>query len=68
MSQIACGYDHSISLNTNGVVYSWGDGDGGLLGHGNLFSLFNPTPIVSLPKINAIRCGGLHTMVLDNDN
>lgn len=43
MKYIACGHDHSIGLNHNGMVYSWGLGDGGLLGQGNLDSYYLPT-------------------------
>lgn len=36
VASISCGYEHSIALTTEGDVYSWGHGEGGLLGHGEL--------------------------------
>lgn len=38
IKQVSCGSEHSLALDYQGKVYSWGSGDGGLLGHGNLES------------------------------
>ena len=38
----ACGA-HSLALDARGEVYSWGDGDGGRLGHGDDGPKLEPT-------------------------
>jgi len=35
ISQITCGWSHSVALTLNGKIYSWGNGDHGKLGHGS---------------------------------
>jgi len=35
VSQITCGWSHSVALTSNGRVYTWGNGDHGKLGHGS---------------------------------
>jgi len=35
VKQISCGNEHSVALTEKGIVYSWGQGEGGLLGHGD---------------------------------
>lgn len=43
ITQIAVnsGGKHCLALTNNGQVYSWGEGDDGKLGHGNLRYVFN---------------------------
>jgi len=33
--QISCGFDHTLAVDNKGVVYSWGYGGNGKLGHGS---------------------------------
>ncbi len=33
MLDISCGSQHSLSIDYNGRIYSWGNGQGGRLGH-----------------------------------
>ncbi|XP_033111225.1 E3 ubiquitin-protein ligase HERC2-like [Anneissia japonica] len=54
---------HCLALSSDGLVYSWGNGDGGRLGHGNINSYERPTLITSLPtkqsgrQIVQVVCG-----------
>jgi alpha-tubulin suppressor-like RCC1 family protein len=66
ISQISCGSEHTVALTTYNDLYSWGEGEGGLLGHGELKTEKSPRIIESMKKmdINSVVCGGLHTMVL----
>jgi E3 ubiquitin-protein ligase HERC2 len=34
MTDISCGSSHSLSIDSGGKIYSWGNGQGGRLGHG----------------------------------
>ena len=42
---VAAGRLHSLALSDDGVVYSWGEGDDGRLGHGHVDSCWSPSPI-----------------------
>ena len=35
MVHIAAGCEHSAAINSEGVLFTWGHGDGGRLGHGD---------------------------------
>ncbi|KAA0177032.1 hypothetical protein FNF27_01362 [Cafeteria roenbergensis] len=46
--QVACGPTHTIALvSGDAPVWSWGDGSGGKLGHGDLAGRIEPEPIQS---------------------
>lgn len=66
ITQIACGSEHTIALDRNGLVYTWGNGEGGLLGHGDEESSSTPKIVNSLRSlpIDCIASGGLHSLVL----
>lgn len=69
---IAAGLDHSLSATTDGNVYSWGDGHGGNLGHGDQENQSTPRRIeyFSDNGIKAISvCGGaFHSAVISSSN
>eukprot|EP00966_Prymnesium_polylepis_P114063 2636199-Prymnesium_polylepis.1 len=48
---VAAGGDHSLVLSEDGVVYSFGDGDGGKLGHGNEEGQRTPKVIEALQGV-----------------
>jgi alpha-tubulin suppressor-like RCC1 family protein len=62
--QIACGNIHTVAL-AEGVfpVWSWGDGGGGRLGHGDKTSKISPTPIQALrgEVVTQVACGTWHS-------
>jgi len=35
VQEVSCGSEHTAALTTQGLVYTWGEGEGGLLGHGD---------------------------------
>lgn len=63
--ELACGQYHSMAL-CGKRVYSWGNGDDGRLGHGDLESYLEPTAIASFSEIpvKVIACGGSHSGVI----
>jgi len=69
--EVSCGNEHVVARDRAGWVYSWGNGEGGLLGHGNFDSacepkkmeFFNPAKF----KVEQICCGGLHTLAVTTD-
>lgn len=50
VTQVSCGYEHSVALTEAGELYSWGHGEGGLLGHGELEDQAVPKMIVEFKK------------------
>ena len=67
--QASCGYTHTLLLTIDQQVYSVGDADKGILGHGNLNSVFFPKAIASLKgiKVRHVECGGFHSMALTSE-
>ena len=69
-NKVSCGHEHSIALSPLGQIFSWGQGEGGLLGHGDLLIQASPKIIEGLRNvpIDSICCGGLHTIALAKNN
>ena len=43
--EIACGSGHSAAITSNGELYTWGQGDHGRLGHGDLLNQTKPKQV-----------------------
>mmetsp|Transcript_35801 Transcript_35801/g.55083 ORF Transcript_35801/g.55083 Transcript_35801/m.55083 type:complete len:595 (+) Transcript_35801:211-1995(+) len=48
ISQITCGWSHSVALTNKGRVYTWGNGDHGKLGHGSGRKMSTPQLVEKL--------------------
>jgi len=68
---IRCGYNHTICLTTDGVVYTWGYGKDGSLGHGTTENCEIPKEVDYFKnnniKIDQIECGDYFTLALTDD-
>jgi alpha-tubulin suppressor-like RCC1 family protein len=66
VSAVAAGEYHSLALSTAGEVYSFGQGDYGLLGHSDDVSQLTPLPITGLQGVSVcgVAAGGLHSLVV----
>jgi hypothetical protein len=64
--QISCGDFHSACIDKDEIVYTWGCGGSGRLGHDTELDLPVPTPVETLRSkgIQSIRCFNEHTMAL----
>jgi len=67
IAQVAAGGDHSLLLGVNGVVFTFGSGDFGVLGQGG--TLPSPTPKkisagLGIERVTAISAGFLHSIVV----
>jgi E3 ubiquitin-protein ligase HERC2 len=49
---ISAGCEHSAAISEDGVLYTWGHGDGGRLGHGDSDPLSIPTPVLALKQMH----------------
>ncbi|XP_070173563.1 RCC1 and BTB domain-containing protein 1-like isoform X3 [Littorina saxatilis] len=47
ISQLVCGYAHTLALSDEGVLYSWGANSYGQLGTGNKANMITPTKVTS---------------------
>jgi alpha-tubulin suppressor-like RCC1 family protein len=61
---IGAGDYHSVALNDDGTVWSWGDNGYGQLGDGTTTNRNTPVPVTSLSDVFAVAGGGNHTLAL----
>jgi RCC1 and BTB domain-containing protein len=66
VSQITCGWSHSVALTSNGRVYTWGNGDHGKLGHGSGKKVSTPQMVEKLKDHKVVRVASYneHTATL----
>ena len=65
---IAAGWGHSLALSEEGVVYSWGYGNDGQLGHGSKNNEKFPTLVHHDKSIKKIYAGHSHSGFIDDNN
>lgn len=65
---VSCGRGHTLGLQANGTVYSWGDNTAGQLGTGNLTAQLSPLAVRTLSNNwIQISTGNNHTLALKSD-
>eukprot|EP01038_Epipyxis_sp_PR26KG_P011158 gene11158-14972_t len=66
ITQLSCGQSHCAFVTNEGLVYAWGSGDYGMLGHGNKINCPQPKQIEALSHlfVTNISCGVFHTAVI----
>ena len=64
--QASCGANHAAILTDGGLLYTFGTGDGGKLGHGDTTSYVTPRLVESLASdiVIEVACGYWHTMAI----
>jgi len=62
--QIACGGWHNLLLSSSGQVVSWGAGDYGQLGHGDMWDNPYPKVINDLKGVIALDGGARHSVAI----
>lgn len=63
VTKINCGPFHMCAIS-EGVLYSWGKGIDGQLGHGNTKNMPRPHPVEILGnQVQDVSCGTNHTIV-----
>ncbi|XP_046383743.1 ultraviolet-B receptor UVR8 isoform X2 [Ischnura elegans] len=64
--EVACGFDHCLALTVDGIVYSWGSGRRGQLGHDVLEDEDSPRELEMLSglQVKSISAGGWHSVAL----
>ena len=66
ISQITCGWSHSVALTSEGRVYTWGNSDHGKLGHGSGRKVSVPQLVDKLSDYRVVRVASYneHTATL----
>lgn len=66
--KLSLGYYHAAALSDQGIVYTWGRGINGQLGHGSILNEDSVRPVSALSTsfIQDICCGESHSMALTN--
>lgn len=66
---VAAGSCHSLAVEDEGALWSWGVGKCGVLGHGDQRSLLRPTRIEALAgeRVRAVAAGREHNLALTSD-
>jgi alpha-tubulin suppressor-like RCC1 family protein len=64
---LAAGGGHSVAIQTDGTVWTWGDNDRGQLGHGDTEHLSSPKKVEGITTAVAATCAYHHTVVLLED-
>jgi X-linked retinitis pigmentosa GTPase regulator len=62
--QISCGKAHTCVVTEDGGLFSWGNGDYGALGTGNLLDQYVPIRVKIEGKALNVSCGNRHTGVV----
>jgi alpha-tubulin suppressor-like RCC1 family protein len=65
VKQVAAGFFHSMVLTSEGLVWTWGDGDNGRLGHGNTDHQNVPKRVEGLTNVTDIAAGGDHSLAVE---
>ena len=63
MTQVSCGELHAGFVTDKGMVFTWGGGEHGALGHGNKQNQHAPKQVSALSSLIccSISCGPFHT-------
>ena len=67
--QVACGSFHTLALAESGDIFTWGIGERGQLGHGDLENRKVPTPILELQgrEVGWVAGGEAHSLACSRD-
>ena len=66
---VSAGPGHSLALAADGGVWSWGDGAGGKLGHGDQQNQLLPKKIEAFAgqRVVAVSAGSYHSLAITAD-
>ncbi len=64
---VAAGKKHSLSLKTDGTVWSWGNNGNGQLGDGTVLARTAPVQVSGLSGVVSVVSGDLHSVALKGD-
>ena len=54
-------------MTAEGELFTWGEGEYGRLGHGNVLRCKYPTKVEAIGPVKQVACGEAHTLALSRD-
>jgi alpha-tubulin suppressor-like RCC1 family protein len=66
-SRVACGIQHKLAIRSDGTLWSWGSGDLGVLGLGDLINRYEPTQVGTDSDWVFIKAGWYFSSALKAD-
>ena len=67
VAQVAAGGMHSLIRTQSGDVFSFGDGDCGILGHGDDSDVAAPRRVAALQDVAQVVAGDIHSLAVTRD-
>ena len=66
---VSCGFNYTYCVNSEGLCYSWGCGNHGVLGHGDLNDRLSPTLVDGLKEevVRHVDCGFSHATLVSSN-
>lgn len=65
ITQIACGYLHNVAVTKEGLVFTWGWGSSGQLGHADRKYQLVPRIVQGVSDIVSVSAGSKHTLCIN---
>ena len=66
--QVACGYNHTAAIKTDGTLWGWGYNNAGQLGDNTIVDKSSPVQtIAGGTNWKQVSCGGFHTAAIKTD-
>ena len=62
--QVSCGSRHSAAITAGGVLYTWGSGSEGKLGHGNTELVYTPKVLSAVNNAVHVACALSHSVAI----
>ena len=67
MAMVSAGYEHGLSLATDGTVWAWGHNNVGQVGDNSTSDRSSPAQVAGLSNVIAVAGGGFHSVALRAD-
>ncbi|MDP3504707.1 MAG: carboxypeptidase regulatory-like domain-containing protein [Myxococcales bacterium] len=64
---VECGTEHTVAVDSNGVVWTWGQNQQGMLGNNSRMASAVPVQVLGLPPIRRVGAGGNTSLAIAND-
>ena len=68
ISKISCGFNFTICVDCQGIMWSFGENGSGQLGTGNKTKFNVPQKIHDIPPVLYVSCGLEHTLIITTDS